>query len=451
MSSTDGAEPEDHAHEDFVLLSALVTSISDGRLQLVDTADRGRCLVTTTDLPAGSRVRDLPVLAHGSSAGLHLIEATASGSQETSSVGSAELLAALDFLASLLLLFADAARTEDEGGCFKAEGIAGPEALGGLFRFPAAVLERVPMIRRFHKRWKKELTELVPAEMLEDAWQHVVPNWRQLTVSLPRGRRVEPESDDGPARLSLSHDVVCGLWLLMALCEHSCDPSCALAHDGKDLWFVTLRDLPAGAAVTTSYLSVGGLCRSCSGRRKELQENYRFFCACDRCRREEKDDDLRCGCLEPEELEMLLAKCSAPPAVDSDTDSYCEQLHKMQEQVITLHGRKAQPPSLQALLLLEAVFSKAGPQQQAACRQHAEACAWLFGADSAAASWAQQLCDDPAECLRSACAEASMEELEAGGSPRQILREAYNAYFLSRSWPRKRHEDGFRAAGTKNA
>ena len=77
---------------------------------------------------------------------------------------------------------------------------------------------------------------------------------------------------------------VCGLWLQMALCEHSCEPNCSLVHvhypvsnevsdvyihwsgwsipchavrhglsvptaeDGTDLWFVALRAIPEGSA-----------------------------------------------------------------------------------------------------------------------------------------------------------------------------------------------------------
>ena len=53
--------------------------------------------------------------------------------------------------------------------------------------------------------------------------------------------------------------IVCGLWLLMALCEHSCEPNCCLLHDGDDLWFITLRAIPVGSAITTSYLNVESL------------------------------------------------------------------------------------------------------------------------------------------------------------------------------------------------
>ena len=46
-----------------------VTSASEGRLRLIETPDRGRCLESLVDLPEGHRWRDTAVIPHGSSFG----------------------------------------------------------------------------------------------------------------------------------------------------------------------------------------------------------------------------------------------------------------------------------------------------------------------------------------------------------------------------------------------
>ena len=82
---------------------------------------------------------------------------------------------------------------------------------------------------------------------------------------------------------------VCGLWLQMALCEHSCEPNCSLVHvhypaakflmctltgldglsvptaeDGTDLWFVALRNIPEGSAAAKRNLHLASIFCRCT-------------------------------------------------------------------------------------------------------------------------------------------------------------------------------------------
>ncbi|CAJ1338607.1 unnamed protein product, partial [Effrenium voratum] len=336
-----------------------VEAASAGQLRLVDTPDRGRCLEAVTDLPAGHRLRDAAVVPHGSSLGRHLARVSS-----CEDVASTEMLAALDFLASLLL---------------DLHVSTGESVLHDLHAFPGEP-PKVPLIRRWHKRWSSSLTDLVAVSELEQAWAHVIPNWRQLTVSCPVGRKVVTPEGEMPA---LSHDMVCGLWLHMALCEHSCDPNCSLVHDGDDLWLVMMRPVAAGCPITTSYLDVAGLLKPVQDRQQELQDGWGFHCACHRCSLESESES-------PElSLEPLLMGCSSPPGLlHAERNEYMTLLHQLLARVRTLHN--AHSPAEQMLLLLQSLFAPTELQEDA-CREHAEACAWLFGAESRFGLWAREL------------------------------------------------------------
>eukprot|EP00741_Cyanophora_paradoxa_P024365 tig00021795_g23527.t1 len=65
-----------------------------------------------------------------------------------------------------------------------------------------------------------------------------------------------------------------------ALLNHSCEPSCAVLYEGRRQLVRALRDLPAGAELTHSYVDAG-LPRE--RRRADLRARYHFDCACPRC------------------------------------------------------------------------------------------------------------------------------------------------------------------------
>ena len=404
-------------------LAERVTETSREQFRLIDTAERGRCLEAAVDLVAGQRIEDLPVLPHGSSLGRHLAEATGSCSQ-AEEVKSVEMLAALDFLSSLALAALPESESESE-----------KELLMSLYQFPEAP-PRVPMIRRWHKKWRPDVAAAVTVPFLEQAWAHVVPNWRQLTVSRPCWRWIETPTG---AEASLSHDVVCGLWLHMALCEHSCDPNCALVHDGESLWFTALRPISAGSPITTSYLSTGGLLKPRRERQEELREGWGFHCACARCMQEaaeEAEAEERGRQASPKgDVEALLRSCSSPPQEDSDAvrRDYCEKLQELQKQVRELHGCWPSPAEL-ALLLLESIFAPRELREDASER-HCSACRQLFG-NTSYAQWSLELLRCPESCLES----KGNEE-----SPRTALRDAYARHFASRQWARRRRGAEYRA------
>ncbi|CAL1129340.1 unnamed protein product [Cladocopium goreaui] len=403
-------------------LQEQVAAASAGQLRLVDTLDRGRCLEAVVDITAGRRWRDLPVVPHGSSLGKYLIEACDS-KDAAEIISSVEFLAALDFLASLL---------------FHLRGES--EVLNAMYSFGEP--EKVSMIRRWHQKWRSDLTEDVEGvpgvtvSQLEEAWRHVIPNWRQLSVSCPCQRWVNVDGLELPA---LSHDTVCGLWLQMALCEHSCDPNCCLVHDGNDLWFVALRDISQGSPITTSYLNVEGLMKPTHLRQQELREVWGFDCACSRC----KED--RIQFLPPKQLQRLLISCSLrppdlPEASEGERQDYSDDVQKLLEQVKKLHGPSVHSPAEQALLLMQSIFApKVGHED--ACRRHWESCVSLFGAESPLAIWAEELCQSPQSCA---------EHFEAGGAndPRDVLLEAYARYFASKKWARKRRGGEFIACSS---
>ena len=407
------------------VLAERVAETSKGQFRLIDTPDRGRCLEATVDLPAGHRIRDLPILPHGSSVGRHLAEAT----ESSEDIKSVELLAALDFLASMVLAGSHHSHAD---------------LLMSLYEFEGAP-PRVPMIRRWHKKWKPAVAAALDISLLEKAWAHVVPNWRQLTVSAPCWRLI-----DSPAGLqeALSHDIVCGLWLHMALCEHSCDPNCALLHDGESLWFTALRPISAGSPITTSYLSVGGLLRTRAERQEELRETWGFDCACPRCTSEAGQAE-QAEQAEAEEglgglgdLETLLRSCSSPPEVFESPESqqeYCQNLCQLQKRVRQLHGTSSPSPAELALLLLEAIFAEPEQDAQDATERHWLACLRILGDSSAYTRWASQLLNRPQDCLdRDVQGSDSRTESQTVATARGPLREAYARHFASRRWARRR-------------
>ena len=418
-------------------LAERVTETSKGQFRLIDTAERGRCLEAAVDLIAGQRIQDLPVLPHGSSLGRHLAEAAGGSGSQAEEVKSVEMLAALDFLSSLALALAELA---ESGGFEK-------ELLMSLYQFPEAP-PRVPMIRRWHKKWRPDVAAAVAVPFLEQAWAHVVPNWRQLTVSRPCWRWIETTAG---AEASLSHDVVCGLWLHMALCEHSCDPNCALIHDGESLWFTALRPISAGSPITTSYLSTGALLRPQPQRQEELREGWGFDCACDRCSEETGRVAEASPSESPSDLEALLQSCSSPPqpADSADCDSarrdYCEKLQALQEKVRELHGRFCPSPAELALLLLESIFAPTEKLRECASERHCRACQQLFGNTSSYAQWSLELFRCPESCFEG----NGNEE-----SHRTALRDAYARHFASRQWARRRRGAEYvawKAAATSDA
>ena len=349
-------EPANEA-EDFRALAPRVAALSGGRLRLINTADRGRCLVAATALPAGTQICDRPVVPHGTDRGAHLAGAVAPDLKQAARFASPDLLVALDFLASLVRALADGA-CEGKGGRlawlwpFGRPVAHEAHLLKFLYAFEGKV-EQVPMIRLWHSRWVPELASL-PVERVEAAWSHVVPNWRRLVSAVPKGEWVR--GPDGP-EMSLGHTTVCGLWLLMALCEHSCDPSCVLVHDGRDLRITTLRPLLPGEAITTSYLNIQGLQRPVEQRQRQLTE-WGFKCACSRCIAELQREPGPAAQEQSEsEMEALFDLWRRPPGeAEEERSGYCESLARLGDLARRVHGGAADPTT-QSQLLLSALFA----------------------------------------------------------------------------------------------
>ncbi|CAK0863029.1 unnamed protein product, partial [Prorocentrum cordatum] len=428
----------------FLLLEPRVAAASGGRLRLVNTRERGRCLVAARDLEPGCRIRDVPVALHGTARGAHLASVLRPQTGCGRPLPSGDLLAALDFLASLVRALA-VESCEEEGAAW---------SLWALYRFPGGP-RRVAVVRKWHREFQDEF-RAVEVETIEAAWQHVVPNWRSLKTATPSGGWVE--SSDGSPEPVLAHENVCGLWMLMALCEHSCAPSCAIAHDGADLWLTVLRPLKAGDAITTSYLGMQGLAEPVESRRENLQEAWGFACSCPRCQLEASAgpeggpacaDDLR-------RLPALLERCCSPPAgaAGDELAAHCDGLDALCDLSRRLHPGAADPTT-QSLLLMLALFAPEGERARRARRALQGACELLQGEGSPAARLAALLLEDPAALVRRAGEEARAAmaadgarppppapECAGAGAAEAALRELYGRYLLSRGWPLRRVAPG---------
>ena len=77
--------------------------------------------------------------------------------------------------------------------------------------------------------------------------------------------------------------IAIGIYSDSALVNHSCEPNCWTAFNGRQLELRTLCPVKPGEPVTISYLTppVSRL-----RRQRELKENYCFICVCERCSRE---------------------------------------------------------------------------------------------------------------------------------------------------------------------
>lgn len=413
-----------------VCLAERVVRISDGRLRLVNTEDRGRCLVAAVDLPRGARFRDFAVVPHGSDQGRHLAAAVDLEQQEAQRVASSELLAALDFLASLVQVLAADTRGQTEGDV---------PALWNLYKAPPS--GKQVLLRTWHRRFSAELQKAVPLATLQTVWAHVVPNWRQLRAAIPHGSFVEDA--EGSRHFVLLQETICGLWLLMSMCEHSCDPSCALCHDGDDLWLLTLRPIPVGSHLSTSYLNLEMLCQPTSMRRAALLESWGFTCACSKCLASPPEDaSVKLELAQFARAQQLIASCRSPPKdrTAEGLASFFAGLAELRGIAERLHSGVRFQPTSQALLLLEA-FLCDPIEARTSLREALEA---MFGDCSVPAKWAKLLEDVPEQLL-----EMEMEKARDGGGPCALeiggtcdplaaLQEAFRLQFDVTVWPSRR-------------
>lgn len=439
---------------DWKFLVESVDRVSGGKLALVDTPDRGRCLVATQDLPAGTRICDEAVIPHGTDEGRRVAESSPVGLRSADRFSSADFLAALDFLASLAEVLAQDVDLHPGSARSNAEtsSVGSSKLLWALYRFSDEDSERVPMIRRWHAQWRLTNRQL-PVETMEAAWQHVVPNWRRLVVATPRGGLVKAKGSH--LQPVLTHTTVCGLWLLMAMCEHSCNPNCALLHDGESLWILVLRPITSGEAITTSYLSIESLRQPWHVRQKELGEAWGFACGCTRCIEESSEHgstDDQASALG----DQGFAKCSmAPDESEEDRAEYCHQLEVLCRAAHDMH-KSADAPTFLSLRLLKAVFAPHGPSQEVALNEYLQTAERVNGLGSRAANQAKMIAENPQQYLEDVMCEVN-ELLVAAGevavdavadiklnrcceaqTPRDTIRQLYRRNLQSRSWPRRR-------------
>ena len=71
-----------------------------------------------------------------------------------------------------------------------------------------------------------------------------------------------------------------GLYPVLALCNHSCWPNCAVMFEGRVASLRALRPIRKGEELSISYIE---LALPTSERRRMLQDGYCFHCQCSRC------------------------------------------------------------------------------------------------------------------------------------------------------------------------
>ncbi|XP_053315754.1 histone-lysine N-methyltransferase SMYD3 [Spea bombifrons] len=87
-------------------------------------------------------------------------------------------------------------------------------------------------------------------------------------------------------------DVGVGLFPSMSLLNHSCDPNCVIAFEGRYLNLRTVREIPKGEELTISYIDV---MMPTHQRQNQLKRQYCFTCNCHRCLSNDKDKDMLAG------------------------------------------------------------------------------------------------------------------------------------------------------------
>ena len=421
--------------QDFEYLAMRVRETSCGKVHLVDTQERGRCLVAAQVFQTGARIRDVEVVAHGSHQAKHL-KAAMSPASEPDSISSLDLVTAVDFMASLVMaLSRDLA--DQVGTCRATNDASGARVVGdvralwALHTFPGRPKANA-FIRSWHKRWRKDLA--VPVEVVERAWFRVQPNWRSLRTTVSGSFVLE----DGVAKPTMGYGTVCGLWLMMALCEHACKPNCALYHDGRHLWFIALREIAVGEALTTSYLSLQELMQPVESRRRMLN-SWAFHCVCERCCAESWAPSECVPQSLPDESELARASfCRS--LLDS-----CSGMERFLD--CTMH------PALLELLFLAALFEVEGESTRSSCDM-ASICGVLHGESSEVTHRIRKFVHDPAAYLSDILSEATVAMQAAGfdgvtvvdSDTRRALRTLYRRHKRSLTWAHCRARSGFVAA-----
>jgi hypothetical protein len=83
--------------------------------------------------------------------------------------------------------------------------------------------------------------------------------------------------------------ITCGIWPMVSMMNHSCDPTVTIVQDEKKQHTIHAfanADLCAGKELTVSYLSAADLEKSVLERKHIIKSNFMFDCACTRCRQD---------------------------------------------------------------------------------------------------------------------------------------------------------------------
>ncbi|XP_066532085.1 histone-lysine N-methyltransferase SMYD3 isoform X2 [Hoplias malabaricus] len=139
-------------------------------------------------------------------------------------------------------------------------------------------------------------------------------------------------------------DVGVGLYPSFSLLNHDCRPNCVMVFLGKRLQLRAVRNIPKHEELTISYTDV---LAPRVERRAQLQQQYHFFCQCQRCNTEDTDREMLAG----DEAVWTTLRDKIPELEKLQTENQWEELLRESEMLLSRH-RNAVPDSNVYLLRL---------------------------------------------------------------------------------------------------
>lgn len=91
------------------------------------------------------------------------------------------------------------------------------------------------------------------------------------------------------------NSIATGIYLGVSVTDHSCKPNAVATFDGTTLYIRTIQDLPSVDLPSKIFISYVDLMDTTETRRHELQQNYYFWCKCEKCLDEQEPIEMNAG------------------------------------------------------------------------------------------------------------------------------------------------------------
>eukprot|EP00928_Gymnodinium_smaydae_P058248 TRINITY_DN41460_c0_g1_i1.p1 TRINITY_DN41460_c0_g1~~TRINITY_DN41460_c0_g1_i1.p1 ORF type:complete len:388 (+),score=56.09 TRINITY_DN41460_c0_g1_i1:99-1166(+) len=245
-----------------------VSSVSGGKLQVVWTADRGRCLRAVVDVAAGDVLAEESPLVLGSSDGYYLSKTCT----EACDVDASE-----DLLAACVALQSSSDSAEIK------EVASELSVLDGEKSCDAEATESL------HASMREHLQELVSVEDIA-RWRARCAANAETWIELVEGAPQNPSHDASRHEVRLRY----GMFGALAMVEHSCRPNARThwnaARGTQSL--IASRRIAQGEHISRSYLDACALLQADVKRKERLKGDWGFDCMCARCRQQPADNQL---------------------------------------------------------------------------------------------------------------------------------------------------------------